>query len=190
MNRKSNTPESFSTESNQVSLKRIAVVTHLKLGTFLGSPARSFQTQRENCEPMKEPRLNWPHCRHTEHGVRRVRMVRMIIDSNWLLGKATQAPTGTLLTNLFATDTVSFSSVHLYSLIIVVCISGNVFILNLHLPVPHGALWGFCSAVQKVRESKALGSKPTLVCCLFPSQPTLFKHWPKNPGAAFEWGQH
>lgn len=196
MNRKSNTPESFSTESNQLSVKRIAMVTHLKLGTLLGSPARSFQTQGENCEPMEQHRLNWPHCRHTEH---RVRRLRMIIGSNWLLGEATQASTGTLLTNLFSTDTISFSSVNLYSLIIdhVVCISENLFLLNLPLLVPPwsslgcrtGSSTGHCPP-QSSGRAMPWEANSHLVCCLSPSQPPLFKHWSKNPWPTFEWGQH
>lgn len=194
MNHKSNTLKSFSTESNQVSVKRITIVIYLMLGTFLVSPARSFQTQRENCEPVKQHKLNWTHCKHTKH---RARSLRMIIDSNWLLGKATQASIGTLLTNLLPTDAIFFSLVNLYFHIInhIVCISQNLFILNLYLLVPLQSngfvgLWAqlqnrrtrqqHCAQPsskfflnRKKNAFQALGSKFTLMCCLFPSQPPL-----------------
>lgn len=79
MNRKSNTLKSFSTESNQVSVKRITIVIYLMLGTFMVSPARSFQTRRENCKPMKQCKLNWTHYKHTKHSAR---ILKMIIGSN------------------------------------------------------------------------------------------------------------
>lgn len=180
MNRKSNTLKSFSTESNQVSVKRITMVIYLKLGTSMVSPARSFQTQRENCEPVKQHQLNWTHCKHTKHGVR---SLRMIIDSNWLLGKATQASTGTLLTNLFSTDPILFSLVNLYFLIInhIVCISENLFILNLYFPVP---LWSkgsvrpwaaaLCTALLKAQQEKCLGKQIHTRVLSLPLKATTF----------------
>lgn len=143
MNRKSNTLKSFSTESNQVSVKRITIVIYLKLGTFLVSPARSFQTQRENCEPMKQHKLNWTHCKHTKH---RMRSLRVIIDSNWLLGKATQASTGTLLTNLFSTNAIFFSSLNLYFLIINHIVFQRIFSFSISTSRAPQKQW-FCGTV-------------------------------------------
>lgn len=80
MNCKSNTLKSFSSESNQVSVKRIAKRERLNAWCFGGIPQLDgFRRREENCKPMKESGRYWTHGEHFKQKAQSLRTIRDLI---------------------------------------------------------------------------------------------------------------